>query len=149
MVASSVVLTVVVLNYHHRCPTTHSMPNWVSTGQDSSIPGSSPGTSSRDFRPEHLNARVAQHVEPVPRWVSRCQVSGVRWQESGVIWQESGVLWQESVSWVKLRVSVVIWQDTWVRWLGSLVRGQMAEIRWVRFHGSDGGVRCHEFYYYF
>nr|XP_045612629.1 neuronal acetylcholine receptor subunit alpha-7-like isoform X2 [Procambarus clarkii] len=30
MVASSVVLTVVVLNYHHRTPTTHAMPNWVS-----------------------------------------------------------------------------------------------------------------------
>ena len=29
MVASSVVLTVLVLNYHHRHPDTHKMPPWV------------------------------------------------------------------------------------------------------------------------
>ncbi|XP_066596793.1 neuronal acetylcholine receptor subunit alpha-7 [Prorops nasuta] len=31
MVASSVVLTVVVLNYHHRTPDRYAMPNWVKT----------------------------------------------------------------------------------------------------------------------
>ena len=31
MVASSVVLTVLVLNYHHRHPDTHKMPPWVNT----------------------------------------------------------------------------------------------------------------------
>ena len=31
MVAASVVLTVLVLNYHHRNPDTHSMPAWVGT----------------------------------------------------------------------------------------------------------------------
>ena len=29
MVAASVVLTVLVLNYHHRNPDTHNMPTWV------------------------------------------------------------------------------------------------------------------------
>ena len=31
MVAASVVLTVLVLNYHHRNPDTHNMPTWVET----------------------------------------------------------------------------------------------------------------------
>ena len=31
MVAASVVLTVLVLNYHHRNPDTHNMPTWVGT----------------------------------------------------------------------------------------------------------------------
>lgn len=31
MVASSVVLTVVVLNFHHRTADIHEMPNWVLT----------------------------------------------------------------------------------------------------------------------
>lgn len=31
MVASSVVLTVVVLNYHHRTADIHEMPQWVSS----------------------------------------------------------------------------------------------------------------------
>jgi nicotinic acetylcholine receptor, invertebrate len=33
MVASSVVLTVVVLNYHHRTADIHEMPQWVSNRQ--------------------------------------------------------------------------------------------------------------------
>ena len=31
MVAASVVLTVLVLNYHHRNPDTHNMPTWVTS----------------------------------------------------------------------------------------------------------------------
>lgn len=34
MVASSVVLTVVVLNYHHRTADIHEMPQWVSIGSN-------------------------------------------------------------------------------------------------------------------
>ena len=30
MVASSVVTTIMILNYHHRLADTHEMPNWVS-----------------------------------------------------------------------------------------------------------------------
>jgi hypothetical protein len=29
MVASSVVTTIMILNYHHRLADTHEMPNWV------------------------------------------------------------------------------------------------------------------------
>ena len=32
MVASSVVTTIMILNYHHRRPDTHHMPDWVSAG---------------------------------------------------------------------------------------------------------------------
>ena len=32
MVASSVVTTIMILNYHHRLPDTHTMPRWV-TGE--------------------------------------------------------------------------------------------------------------------
>ena len=32
MVASSVVTTIMILNFHHRKPETHSMPDWVGTG---------------------------------------------------------------------------------------------------------------------
>jgi hypothetical protein len=34
MVASSVVLTVVVLNYHHRTADIHEMPQWVSASNN-------------------------------------------------------------------------------------------------------------------
>jgi len=37
MVASSVVLTVVVLNYHHRKADIHEMPQWVSVAQKATI----------------------------------------------------------------------------------------------------------------
>jgi Neurotransmitter-gated ion-channel transmembrane region. len=37
MVASSVVLTVVVLNYHHRTADIHEMPQWVSVAQKAAI----------------------------------------------------------------------------------------------------------------
>lgn len=40
MVASSVVLTVVVLNYHHRTADIHEMPGWVSTNQSAIITNS-------------------------------------------------------------------------------------------------------------
>ena len=34
MVASSVVTTIMILNFHHRKPETHSMPDWVGTGTE-------------------------------------------------------------------------------------------------------------------
>lgn len=37
MVASSVVLTVVVLNYHHRTADIHEMPQWVSVAHNATI----------------------------------------------------------------------------------------------------------------
>ncbi len=33
MVASSVVTTIMILNYHHRLADTHEMPNWVSNAE--------------------------------------------------------------------------------------------------------------------
>ena len=39
MVASSVVTTIMVLNYHHRLADTHEMPDWVSSnGTSASSP---------------------------------------------------------------------------------------------------------------
>ncbi|XP_037798439.1 acetylcholine receptor subunit alpha-like [Penaeus monodon] len=58
MVASSVVLTVVVLNYHHRTPTTHTMPNWVSGAL---------GQATRDNDARHM-----------PRWVSLDEYSATQ-----------------------------------------------------------------------
>ena len=61
MVASSVVLTVVVLNYHHRTPNSHAMPNWVSggLGQDSQE------SSSKE-------------ALKMPRWVSQDELIELR-----------------------------------------------------------------------
>ena len=37
MVASSVVTTIMILNYHHRRPDTHDMPDWVSQEETENI----------------------------------------------------------------------------------------------------------------
>lgn len=66
MVASSVVLTVVVLNYHHRTPTTHSMSNWVSQEPTYSW------SEGRKTSPRHI-------VEPVPPWVRKGVRGFVGW----------------------------------------------------------------------
>ena len=39
MVASSVVTTIMILNYHHRLADTHEMPDWVSDQCEASIIG--------------------------------------------------------------------------------------------------------------
>ncbi|ROT75683.1 nicotinic acetylcholine receptor subunit alpha 6 isoform 3a8a [Penaeus vannamei] len=59
MVASSVVLTVVVLNYHHRTPTTHTMPNWVSGAL---------GQATRDTDARHM-----------PRWIKCVLLQWLPW----------------------------------------------------------------------
>lgn len=61
MVASSVVLTVVVLNYHHRTPNTHAMPNWVSGGLGQDTQESS-----------------SKEALKMPRWVSQDELIELR-----------------------------------------------------------------------
>ncbi|MPC23648.1 Acetylcholine receptor subunit beta [Portunus trituberculatus] len=61
MVASSVVLTVVVLNYHHRTPNSHAMPNWVSGGLGQDTQESS-----------------SKEALKMPRWVSQDELIELR-----------------------------------------------------------------------
>ena len=70
MVASSVVTTIMILNYHHRRPDTHHMPDWVRAGRKISRLDSVKISAGAPDLPE-LAAVAAVHVAAPPPALSQ------------------------------------------------------------------------------
>ena len=72
MVASSVVTTIMILNYHHRLSDTHKMPNWVGADVSDQLffksisPGADPVPSVDPLAVEDVSARRKDHQEDHP-----------------------------------------------------------------------------------
>ena len=67
MVASSVVTTIMILNYHHRLADTHEMPEWVSHNHklylDAGISLSQPFLHSLTDQEINVTLRTSRHLD--------------------------------------------------------------------------------------